>query len=83
MAESNNISPPSTNDWEAQGFFQSLVDFLNDSENVSVANSVGKEAIAAHLEHAVLAIQQILSLVPGASECGEFLQELLKNLDCT
>ena len=29
MAESNNISPPSTDDWE--GFFQSLVDILNDS----------------------------------------------------
>ena len=29
MAESNNISTPSTDDWE--GFFQSLVDILNDS----------------------------------------------------
>ena len=74
MAKSNNISPPSRDDWE--GFFQSLVDILNDSQNVSVANNVDKEATAVRLEHAVLAIQQILPLVTGASE-------LLNNLDYT
>ena len=77
MVDSNDISPRSTDDWE--GFFQSLVDILNDSEDVSVANSVDREAIAVRLEHAVLAIQQILPLVPGASECGGFLRELLNN----
>ena len=52
------------------------MDILNDSQNVSVANNVDKEAIAVRLEHAVLAIQEILPLVTGASE-------LLNNLDCT
>ena len=67
----------STDDWE--GFFQSLVDLLNDCETSSVSTSATRETIAVRLEHAVLSLQQILPLVPGGSECGTFLRELLNN----
>ena len=60
----------STDDWE--GFFQSLVDLLNDCETSSVTTSANRETIAVRLEHAVLSLQQILTLVPGGSECGAF-----------
>ena len=63
----------STDDWE--GFFQSLVDLLNDCETPSVTTSATRETIAVRLEQAVLSLQQILSLVPGGSE----LRELLNN----
>ena len=63
----------STGDWE--GFFQSLVDLLNDCETSSVTTSANRETIAVRLEHAVLSLQQILTLVPGGSECGAFLRD--------
>ena len=64
----------STDDWE--GFFQSLVDLLNDCETSSVTTSATRETIAVRLEHPVLPLQQILPLVPGGSECGAFLRAL-------
>ena len=67
----------STDDWEQ--FFQSFVDILNECDISTVNNSVDREDIAVRLEHAVLVLHQILPLVPGASECGIFLRELLNN----
>ena len=57
----------STSDWE--GFFQSLVDLLNDCETSWVTTNATRETIAVRLEHAVLALQQILPRppVPGVS----------------
>lgn len=69
MAGNNTSS--SLRDWE--WFFQSLLDLLNDCNLFSVNNSVDEENIVMQLEHAIVALQQILPLVPGASECGIFL----------
>ena len=63
----------STDDWEQ--FFQSLVDILNECDISTVNNSVDREDIAARLEHAVLVLQQILPLLPGASVSVEYFCE--------
>lgn len=44
-----------TDDWE--GFFQSLVDLLNDCETSSVSTSATRETITVRLDHAVLSSQ--------------------------
>ena len=62
-------------DWE--NFFQSLIEVLDQAENVT--NEQQREITGLHLEDAVTALQQVISLVPGESESGQVLATLLRN----
>ena len=62
-------------DWE--NFFQSLNEVLDQVENVT--NDQQREIIGLHLEDAVTALQQVISLVPGENECGQGLAALSRN----
>lgn len=62
-------------DWE--NFFQSLIQVLDEAENVTTEQQ--REITGLHLEDGVSALQQVISLVPGESESGQVLATLLRN----
>ena len=62
-------------DWK--NFFQSLIEVLDQAENIT--NEQQREITGVHLEEAVTALQQVISLVPGENESGQGLATLSRN----